>query len=211
MSSDDTTSYPVELLNSFDLSRVPSHKLELKVYVPVLLMRNLDAPRLCNAPHQVVLKNIDFRTVQSIANLPTSLYHRHFAKIPFNRRYNLRNGVAFEYYNFNRITTESNDKRKLSNKSSHQGQRLTIEETVGRPLEAIDRVLNVDVSGGATYCARTDETSGNRPWMVLGGGCELQLLFPGAFQACSIAMRSGGLTSQFIRQISSLSRNSSTR
>ncbi|GFV57128.1 ATP-dependent DNA helicase [Trichonephila clavipes] len=48
MSSDDTTSYPVEFLNSLDLSGVPSHKLELKVGVPVLLMRNLDAPRLCN-------------------------------------------------------------------------------------------------------------------------------------------------------------------
>ncbi|XP_072947724.1 uncharacterized protein [Epargyreus clarus] len=48
MSSDDTTSYPVEFLNSLELSGVPSHKLELKVGVPVLLMRNLDAPRLCN-------------------------------------------------------------------------------------------------------------------------------------------------------------------
>ncbi|GFW32933.1 hypothetical protein TNCV_1774981 [Trichonephila clavipes] len=41
--------YPVELLNYLELSGVPSHKLELKVGVPVLLMRNLDAPRLCNA------------------------------------------------------------------------------------------------------------------------------------------------------------------
>ncbi|GFW32114.1 ATP-dependent DNA helicase [Trichonephila clavipes] len=48
MSSDDTTSYTVEFLNSLDLSGGPSHKLELKVGVPVLLMRNLDAPRLCN-------------------------------------------------------------------------------------------------------------------------------------------------------------------
>ncbi|GFY19084.1 ATP-dependent DNA helicase [Trichonephila clavipes] len=48
MSSDDTTNYPVEFLNCLDLSGVPSHKLELKVGVPVLLMRNLDVPRLCN-------------------------------------------------------------------------------------------------------------------------------------------------------------------
>ncbi|GFU73324.1 ATP-dependent DNA helicase [Trichonephila clavipes] len=48
MSSDDTASYPVEFLSSLDLSGVPSHKLELKVGVPVLLMSNLDAPRLCN-------------------------------------------------------------------------------------------------------------------------------------------------------------------
>ncbi|GFY24705.1 ATP-dependent DNA helicase [Trichonephila clavipes] len=47
-SCDDTTSYPVEFLNSLALSGVPSHKLELKVVVPVLLMRNLDAPKLCN-------------------------------------------------------------------------------------------------------------------------------------------------------------------
>ncbi|GBP41275.1 hypothetical protein EVAR_33002_1 [Eumeta japonica] len=39
---------PEEFLNSLELSGVPSHKLELKVGVPVLLMRNLDAPRLCN-------------------------------------------------------------------------------------------------------------------------------------------------------------------
>ncbi|GBP04348.1 hypothetical protein EVAR_6548_1 [Eumeta japonica] len=44
-SSDYTTSYPVDFLNSLVLSGVP---LELKVGVPVLLMRNLDTPRLCN-------------------------------------------------------------------------------------------------------------------------------------------------------------------
>ncbi|GFT33756.1 ATP-dependent DNA helicase [Trichonephila clavipes] len=48
MSSDDTASYPVVLLNSLKLSRVPSHKLKLKVGVPVLLMRNVDEPILCN-------------------------------------------------------------------------------------------------------------------------------------------------------------------
>ncbi|XP_045536286.1 uncharacterized protein LOC106720810 [Papilio machaon] len=48
MDTEQVTSYPIEFLNSLELSGVPSHKLRLKVGVPVLLMRNLDAPRLCN-------------------------------------------------------------------------------------------------------------------------------------------------------------------
>ncbi|XP_017470169.1 PREDICTED: ATP-dependent DNA helicase pif1-like [Rhagoletis zephyria] len=48
MSSDDSTSYLVEFLNTLELTDVPSLKLELKIGVPVLLMRNLYAPRLCN-------------------------------------------------------------------------------------------------------------------------------------------------------------------
>ncbi|GFT19599.1 ATP-dependent DNA helicase [Trichonephila clavipes] len=48
MASDDTTNYLVEFRSSLEISGVPSHKLELKKGVSVLLMRNLDAPRLCN-------------------------------------------------------------------------------------------------------------------------------------------------------------------
>ncbi|GBN19395.1 hypothetical protein AVEN_111966-1 [Araneus ventricosus] len=36
-----------KLFNSLELSGVPSDKLRLKVGVPVLLIRNLDVPRLC--------------------------------------------------------------------------------------------------------------------------------------------------------------------
>ncbi|GBM49781.1 hypothetical protein AVEN_60511-1 [Araneus ventricosus] len=41
-------SYPVEFFNSLELSGVLSDKLRLKVGVPVLLIRNLDVPRLLN-------------------------------------------------------------------------------------------------------------------------------------------------------------------
>ena len=48
MDPNENTTYPTEFLNSLNLSGVPSHKLKLKTGVPVLLMRNLDAPKLCN-------------------------------------------------------------------------------------------------------------------------------------------------------------------
>lgn len=48
MDTEQVTSYPIKFLNSLEVSGVPSHKLRLKVGVPILLMRNLDAPKLCN-------------------------------------------------------------------------------------------------------------------------------------------------------------------
>jgi PIF1 helicase. len=47
MDTEQSTSYPTEFLNSLELSGVPSHKLQLKLNVLVMLMRNLDGPRPC--------------------------------------------------------------------------------------------------------------------------------------------------------------------
>ncbi|XP_055948242.1 uncharacterized protein LOC129981426 [Argiope bruennichi] len=48
MANADSTAYPVESLNSSELTGVSSHKRGLKFGVPALLMRNLDAQRMCN-------------------------------------------------------------------------------------------------------------------------------------------------------------------
>jgi PIF1 helicase. len=50
MDAERSTSYPTEFLNSLELSGVPSHKLQLKLNVPVMLMQNLNASRPCNGP-----------------------------------------------------------------------------------------------------------------------------------------------------------------
>ncbi|GFW38272.1 ATP-dependent DNA helicase [Trichonephila clavipes] len=48
MDTELSTSYPVEFLNSIELSSVLSHKFQLKLNVPVMLTQNLNPHLLCN-------------------------------------------------------------------------------------------------------------------------------------------------------------------
>ncbi|QQP50759.1 ATP-dependent DNA helicase, partial [Caligus rogercresseyi] len=52
--TDQVTHYPTEFLNSLDPSGLPPHILTLKHGCPIILLRNLDAPRLCNGTRLIV-------------------------------------------------------------------------------------------------------------------------------------------------------------
>ena len=48
--------YPTEFLNSLEPSGMPPHILQLKVGVPIMVLRNVDPPRLCNGTRCIVKK-----------------------------------------------------------------------------------------------------------------------------------------------------------
>jgi ATP-dependent DNA helicase PIF1 len=57
LDENQATEYPVEFLNSIELSGLPSHELVLKKGTPIMLLRNLDPPVLCNGT-RLCVKNL---------------------------------------------------------------------------------------------------------------------------------------------------------
>lgn len=56
LNDDEVVNYPTEFLNSLDLPGLPPHNLRLKVGSPIIMLRNINQPRLCNGTRLAVKK-----------------------------------------------------------------------------------------------------------------------------------------------------------
>ena len=65
MDPTEAVNYPAEFLHTIDLPGLPPHNLHLKPGVPIMLLRNLEPPKLCNGT-RLLVKNLQQHVIEAV-------------------------------------------------------------------------------------------------------------------------------------------------
>ncbi|GFS06065.1 ATP-dependent DNA helicase PIF1 [Elysia marginata] len=70
VTDEESVHYPTEFLNSIEVAGLPSHKLCIKVGMPVMVMRSLTPPRVMNGTRCIFIKTTQNAVIVKIASGP---------------------------------------------------------------------------------------------------------------------------------------------
>ncbi|VDK66145.1 unnamed protein product [Onchocerca ochengi] len=71
--ADEAVNHPIEFLNSLDLPRTPTHVLQLKIGMPIIMLRNINQPKFCNGT-QLALKKLMERFMPNDGTFVASVF-----------------------------------------------------------------------------------------------------------------------------------------
>ena len=100
--NEEATNYPTEFLNSLAVPGLPQHKIILKKRATIMLLRNMNPPKLCNGT-RLTVKRLEAHVIE--ATIMTGKFKGHNEFIPKIPLMSIDMGIEFRRVQFPAIHT----------------------------------------------------------------------------------------------------------